>query len=178
MAENSVEVIEHKKVERWLQELITSNRTVHVGIVADPAMSGPDSSAASKKRRDAPDAGSLLKVAAVHEYGYEPKNIPERSYLRSTFNENNEKLFQVFKKALKMQGETYGASEAEQVKVFSIVGQWMADKVKAKFTSNSWEALKDPFRGGKNKRGNAKPLIDTGQLRASISYQVVKGDAK
>jgi hypothetical protein len=37
--------------------------------------------------------------------------------------------------------------------------------------------LAGPTRGGRNKLGQARPLIDTGQLRASISYEVLEWTA-
>lgn len=178
MAGSEVKVVTNKQAEAWLKGLIESNMSVHVGIVGDPATSGADSAESAKKTRDGTSRTSLFEVAATHEFGSPKRNIPQRSFLRSTYDEQRDNAYAVFIKALKKQGEEYGASQAEQKKVFSLVGEWLANKIKAKFTRNSWAPLKDPTRGGRNRLGRGRPLIDTGQLRASISYQVVEGDAK
>ena len=183
MADNEVKEVTDKKIEAWLKQLVRSNMSVNVGLVGNPETEGADSDWAAKKGRNAEGqiestTTSLFMVAAVHEFGSVKRNIPERSYLRSTFDEHKEGMAKIFTAALRMQGATYGSTKPEQEKVFSIVGQWMVDKVKSKFTSNTWAALKDPTRGGRNKEGRAKPLIDTGQLRSSISYEVVEGGAE
>ena len=59
-----------------------------------------------------------------------------------------------------------------------LMGQLVEADIKATFTNNDWPALKDPTRGGRNPDGGAKPLIDTGQLRQSIRYQIVKDGRK
>jgi phage gpG-like protein len=175
---NEVKSMTNKQAMQWLEDMLNSDMSVHVGIVGAPETAGADSGSDFKKTHDGFEPVSLFTVAAVHEFGSPKRNIPERSYLRSTFDENKEKVTAVFIKAIRMKGAAYAGSKSEQKEILSSVGQWLADKTKAKFTNNAWTPLKDPTRGGRNKLGRARPLIDTGQLRASISYQVVEGDAK
>ena len=41
--------------------------------------------------------GSRAEVAAVHEFGSPSKNIPERSFMRSAFNENKKGIVKIVK---------------------------------------------------------------------------------
>ena len=45
--------------------------------------------------------GSKAEIAKVHEFGYPPKNIPERSFIRSTFNEEKSKLEKIIASEIK-----------------------------------------------------------------------------
>lgn len=40
-------------------------------------------------------------IALIHEYGAPSRNIPERSFMRSAFNENNEKMNKIFENKMK-----------------------------------------------------------------------------
>jgi len=45
--------------------------------------------------------GEEALIGAVHEFGAPKKNIPERSFMRTTFNEEKKKLQEIFNKELK-----------------------------------------------------------------------------
>ncbi len=134
------------------------------------------SALAAKKGSGGPTRATVVDVATFHEFGVPAdspdKTIPERSFIRSTRDENDSKYqaqLEVFGKEL-----TDPRSQMTVEKALTTLGMEVQKDVQNKFNDNDWPELKDPTRGGKNPEGGAKPLIDTGQLRQSIRYQVVK----
>lgn len=119
-------------------------------------------SAATNGVRD--DGLSNATIAAAHEFGV-PGHIPERSFLRSTLNENKDKATKLLIRELKgdiSQGDFSG-------RAFAIVGENLSGEVKRKIQSGIEPAL-DPETV--RRKGSSKPLIDTGNLLQSITYEV------
>lgn len=113
---------------------------------------------------DRKDGLSNATIAAAHEFGV-PGYIPERSFLRSTLGENKEKAVGLLIRGLKAdiaQGDFSG-------KAFSVVGEKLSAEVKRKIQSGISPAL-DPKTV--KRKGSSKPLIDTGNLLQSITYEV------
>lgn len=168
----------NKKVDRMLKNLLSDRSFVKVGVLANPDnKAAPRSSdpktvfvmkdgSKSKKTIDT----SLVSIAIAHEFG-DPPLLPQRSFLRSTFAAEKKNISKVFFKAAQRQikKERYDPED-----VLKLVGVWFEGRVKKTFTNNNWPRLKDPTRGGINPSGDATPLIDTNQLRASIASEVVK----
>ena len=164
------------ELEKLLPEIFKGQMALKVGLVAKPD-GGGDAGSAPKESKDKDgniifdNDVDLAYVASVHEFGDESRNIPQRSFLRSTYNENDDRIAKLLTIELKQQAaqNTYNPEA-----VLRKIGVWFVGEVKGKFTSNGWPPLKDPFRGGRNFEGDATPLVDTGQLRASIDYELVK----
>ena len=175
-----IRVVPHKEVERALKELLSSASFVKVGVIGkpenkafkasdnhvDPGFIGPHK---SKPKTN-------LEIAVIHEFGTE--HIPQRSFLRSTYESEFRKLGKVFTAGLKRTLARSNEPEKMIHKTLEFTGNWFVGRVKKKFTQPIPPPLKDPTRGGKNKEGLAIPLIDTGQLRASIGYQVIDVQVK
>jgi len=111
---------------------------------------------------------SVLTVAQIgfwHEFGAENANIPERSFIRSTINGKAKEIKAVSRAQLKK--VINGVTTTE--KGLGILGAFTAGLIQEKFTSNNWapNTAKTELR-----KGSSAPLIDTGQLRQSISYEV------
>lgn len=102
----------------------------------------------------AKDGISQAYIAAIHEFGSPKNNIPKRSFLASTLDENLDKYANILTN--EMNGNLVKGSFIPSLKKLAIVVQ---NDVLAKFTNNNWESLK-------HRDGN--PLIDTGELRQSI----------
>lgn len=110
------------------------------------------------------DGLSNATIAAAHEFGV-PGHIPERSFLRSTLGENEGKAAGLLIRELKAdisQGDFSG-------RAFSIVGEKLSGEVKRKIQSGINPEL-DPKTVAR--KGSSKPLIDTGNLLQSITYEV------
>jgi phage gpG-like protein len=105
----------------------------------------------------------MVMIASVHEYGLLEKNIPERSFLRG-WAKGHENEIKSFIAELEKKIEQ-GEMTAEQA--LQKLGAYGEKGVKKQFREGDFEPLK--HRDG-------TPLIDTGQLRASIHWQVVEGN--
>jgi hypothetical protein len=105
----------------------------------------------------------VATVGAVHEFGAPANNIPERSWLRSAYDENKRRLDQV--KAKETGRVIDGKQNARQA--IGRVGEWFAAQVKNKIR-------KGPFAPNLPatilRKGSTKPLIDTGQMIQSITH--------
>lgn len=117
---------------------------------------------ASAGRRQ--DGLNNATIAAAHEFGV-PGHIPERSFLRSTLSENKEQASRLLANRLQQaifeDGETKAA--------FALVGEKLTGEVKRKIQSGLAPPL-DPKTIAR--KGSSTPLIDTGNLLQSITYEV------
>lgn len=104
-------------------------------------------------------------LAAVHELGAPSRGIPARPFLVPTIKDNSGKYVMLMK-----QGFKAALSNKEEVaKVYEKIGIVASDDVKDYIVSGSFEPLKQKTI---DKKGSSKPLISTGELRNSISYEV------
>lgn len=114
-----------------------------------------------KGSNDYPDGTSVIMVGAVHEFGSDSRNVPQRSFLRSTVQEKRRKYKRMFSKlAKKIISGNITSKQALQ-----IIGLQVESDVKNKITD-----IKEPEL--KSRDGN--PLIDTGHLRQSIIHEVIE----
>lgn len=114
-----------------------------------------------KGSNDYPDGTSVILVGLVHEFGSPARGIPERSYLRYTLNQNAREYAETLKKLAKQ--ITNG--KRSQQEALGLLGLKLQSDVRQRITD-----IKDPPL--KYREGN--PLVDTGHLRQSITYQVGK----
>jgi len=126
--------------------------------------------------RDYEDGTSILMVATVNEFGSVKAKIPERSYLRSAFDENIQQGHEMMRKGIDdiVQGKTTVR------KVLNGVGVFAREVTKTKM-----ETIKEPknsdvtIDGSKNGfikgKGFNNPLIHTRHLKNSIGYRTTKG---
>lgn len=106
----------------------------------------------------------VATVGAVHEFGAPNKNIPERSWLRASYDENKGDLDRVKTR------EYNRLLEGKQTAIVAIgrVGEWLAAKVKAKIRKGPFEPLAATTLA--RKAPKTKPLIDTGQMIQSVTH--------
>jgi phage gpG-like protein len=108
---------------------------------------------------DYPDGTSVIMVGAVHEFGSDKMNIPERSYLRTTVVEKMIDYKTLFTKlSLRIIEGNMNLKKA-----LGIIGLQVQTDVQSKIESIDSPPLKI-------REGN--PLIDTGHLRQSITFEV------
>lgn len=116
-------------------------------------------------RKDGP---SQVLVAAANEFGTKDGRVPERSYMRSTVDARRGDLALLMTKQLGVvaDGKRTAKDAAE------IAGLFMSSAIKKTLTD-----LSDPPNAPSTiaRKGSSNPLIDTGQLRASITHKVVDG---
>lgn len=108
---------------------------------------------------------SIAEYAAKNEYG--SRQIPERSFIRSTLDEKRHQIFKLianeFDKALILKQNPQRALET--------IGTYVETEIKRKITS-----LRQPFNSPVTikRKGSTNPLIDTGLMRQSIRYNITK----
>jgi len=125
------------------------------------SMSGPDSVKVGlpKDSNDYPDGTSVIMVGAVHEFGSPSRNVPQRSFLRSTVQEQRRPYKRLFRKLARK----IVRGEITKKEALGLLGLQVQTDVREKITD-----LKDPALVSRD--GN--PLVDTGHLRQSIIYEV------
>lgn len=148
-----------------LDALFGSRRYVKVGVLAG-----------QKNQRD-DNTQNNATIGAVHEFGSITKKIPKRSFIRNplTGMSNRE---EVFEKAVS--GFNYGMESGNFVSFWDALGSSLVEKILDAFDQSGpgWAPLSESTIAARKRRhsrkgGGEKPLIDTGQLRRSISYKVI-----
>ena len=109
---------------------------------------------------------SVAEVAAWQEFGVEARNIPERPFFRQANKKVESPLLRLIHKNLTAKDE-YILDENEVAKM----GLLHAGEIKKSITK-----LKEPPNTSQTvqAKGSSNPLIDTGLMRASATYKVVK----
>lgn len=124
-------------------------------------MSGPNTVKVGlpKGSNDYPDGISVIMVGAVHEFGSPVNNVPQRSFLRSTVQEKRREYKQMFSKL----ADKMISGKMTMLNALQLIGL----KVQSDVQQKIGEGIDPPlqYREG-------TPLIDTGHLRQSITYQV------
>lgn len=112
-----------------------------------------------KGSNDYPDGTSVIMVGIVHEFGSPSKNIPQRSFLRSTVESKKRPYKDMFKELSKKIVD----GEITKKQALSLIGLQVQTDVRDEITDIKTPELK-------HREGN--PLVDTGHLRQSITYEV------
>lgn len=112
-------------------------------------------------------ASNNATIAAVHEMGAPSRGIPARPFLIPTMQNNADKytmlMAQGFRNALQ--------DKEKAAEVYEKIGLVASSDVKDYIVSGQFVPLKQSTI---DRKGSSKPLIDTGELRNSISYEVKK----
>jgi hypothetical protein len=113
------------------------------------------------ERRD--DGTDLVTVAAVNEFGAPKKKIPERSFIRSTTDEQRPKVERIKQRILEKLVARTSNIRIELGKL----GAWMKAQIQNKIVR-----LKMPPNAPSTiaKKGSENPLVDKGQLHQSIRH--------
>ena len=105
----------------------------------------------------------LLTKAYANEYGTS-RGIPSRPFMRQTFERVKNKVKNIIAKELNM---IYAGSSTAKISI-SRLGEWYVGEVKRTFKTGNF-VPNDP-KTVKSKR-SSKPLIDTGELRNSVTHK-------
>lgn len=112
-----------------------------------------------KGSNEYPDGTSVIMVGAVHEFGSPKRNIPQRSYLRTTVNSKRT----AYKILLRKLGKEIINGNKNLKEALGLLGLRVKSDVQSKI-----RAIKTPPL--KYRKGN--PLIDTAHLIQSINYEI------
>lgn len=117
--------------------------------------------AAGKKRETINQNLTLATVAQWNEFGN--SKIPARSFLRSVLHDNRKKIDENAKIILKKRPDIF----------FETIGQSIVNMIQKKIS----EGVPPPNKPATiARKGSSKPLVDTGQLRTSITFKVSSND--
>ncbi len=119
---------------------------------------------------------SVAQLATIHEFGkriHQPRMnrmivIPERSFLRATIDQYQAAIAR--RDVLLAQGFVLGKFALKPA--LELLGQYVVGLIKQRI-ANGIPPANSPYTIAK--KGSSKPLIDTGQLRNSITYVVEVG---
>lgn len=156
MTKLKVDIIDEKAVFTRIAESLREVNELYV-VVGVPK--------GAEDRKDAKDP-SMAEVAFFNEFGTE--HIPERSFLRSTVDENSRKYTELYRKLM---GSVYDGKTTIK-KAMGVLGEKARADVRAKIRSNV-PPPNAPATIARKK--STKTLVDTGQLRQSITYEVRDG---
>lgn len=121
---------------------------------------------------------SMVVIAVANEFGVPEKHIPERSFLRSTHDEQKQTIRGLFVK----EKDKIFTGKSDTRRSLGLIGEFVQGKIRAKIASNIQPgnapstARRKVSLGIKNKGSRfigpiyVKTLVDTGQLLASIRH--------
>jgi hypothetical protein len=165
-------------IARYAKAATRRKNRVRVGILAD---SGAKRKRTQKPKRKAssalrkfrrahgivPGLGNitLLEVAAIQEFGAPAASIPQRSFVRSTVDNNRGAIY-----------KTIGAL-AKQIARGKLTREAALERVGARVEGMIKRAIADGIEPANApstiaRKGSSKPLINTGQLRSAVTYEV------
>lgn len=130
------------------------------------------------------DGITMGALAAIHEFGAPSVGVPQRSFIRSTFDHRRPAYIATLAKLLEQVYENRMPIE----KALGVIGLMMATDMKryittgsgvppplrpatiaAKLAKGSWKRR----RGEEGPAPSPRPLVDTGRLLGAITYEVV-----
>lgn len=107
-------------------------------------------------------------IAAVHEFGSPENNIPERAPIRTAFTAHRREYLEMLRAVVKSVYQLKGGLEPG----LGRIGMKMAVDIKRGITSGP--GLPPPLAPATvARKGSDRPLVDTGQLVNSITWEVV-----
>ncbi len=111
------------------------------------------------------DAFTVLDVAAVHEFGTD--TVPQRSFIRAWFDENIEKAREALRRLMvqALQGKLTPEQCIERF------GLWVQGEIQKRMAQGIPPPLAESTI---EQKGSSVPLIDTGQMRSSVTFKVEK----
>lgn len=139
-----------KKLLKWLK-----NTKIKVGVFAD---------ATNTKKTD---TTYVADYAIANEYG--TKNIPERSFMRSSAHDNEDTWNKEMETSLI--NALDGGNDVIKTRLYNI-GQRVRSDIIKKIDSNILPQNAPSTQKRKLKQGKNKTLVDTGALRQSIEARI------
>ncbi len=148
---------DEEKLDGVLRHLYAANKSLKVGILegAQTTSEGP----------------SIAEIAYWNEFGTkndeEQEVIPARPFFRNAISDNTD----TWAESIKSQLKTMGVTDKNVVeKVLKKTGQLMRSDIQQSISKGGFEP-NHPYTI-KMKGGRSTPLVDTGDMRNAVSYEV------
>lgn len=110
--------------------------------------------------------GEVLLYASVHEFGAPSINIPERSFMRKTFDDKIDDMSDTIEDLV---GQ-YIMGDISYKATMDAIGEYVVGLIRQTVVELKSPPLKSSTIAAK---GSSQPLIDKGQMLDSIDYEVV-----
>lgn len=121
-----------------------------------------------RRKSKAPGSVDVATIAIIHEFGSPKNNLPARPVMRQT-NQRHARELQGFTRRLLL--AIYGGRILPS-KALAQLGVFWEGKIKQTFRDGVFAPLRPATIA---RKGSSKPLIDSGQLRQSVTSVVVGG---
>ena len=110
---------------------------------------------------------TMVELAAIHEFGSPKNNIPQRSWIRSTFDDNAAlAAFSVKIVAALLNGKI------ELDRALDMIGAFAATEIKKNVTQG--EHIAPPLQPETIRRKKStRPLVDTGRMINAVTWEVM-----
>lgn len=114
------------------------------------------------------------EIAVINEFGSADGHVPERSFIRSTWDKHHEEWWAA---TVKLQWKVI-TGEMDSQRSLGLLGELMKRDIQRMITAGG-----SPFVANKQSTIDAKtragkvgdsPLMDTGQMRSTVTYAVVR----
>lgn len=118
-----------------------------------------------EKQNPYPDGQSVADVAYINEYGSQSQHIPSRPFMRGAMSRNNDKYAKLLKISTKKILDSKSTKEKELLKLGLEAKNDIQEEIsRIRTPKNSSKTIKA--------KKSDKPLIDTGHMRQSVSYEL------
>lgn len=157
LKKGSIELkFDEEKLDGVLRHLYASNKAVKVGILENAT--------------NADTGASIAEYAYWNEFGTkdeeEQEVIPARPFFRNAISDNSD----TWAGSIKNQLKTMGVTDKNVVeKALKRTGQLMRSDIQQSISKGGFKPLKPATI---KRKGKATPLVDTGDMRNAISYEV------
>ncbi|CAM6004898.1 unnamed protein product [Sphagnum balticum] len=111
---------------------------------------------------------TMAQLGAIHEFGAPNANIPERSYMRSAMAEVNKQINRMIKKF----STNVALGRMDKKNALGIIGEFLVTAFKNKI-QDGVPPPNAPYTI--MKKGSDHTLIDTGQMRDTIDWEIQGG---
>ncbi len=168
MASNVTVKDDATKLNRLLARLLNKG-ALSVGILSEAAAKTHEAKEGSIDRikdifKAPADLLTIGELAAIHEFGL--GSVPQRSFLQGWADENKEQIKTVVRKGAQA---LVSKRLDSPLQFLNQVGSWAVGQIQVRMAAN----IPPPLSPITIKRkGSSVALIDTGQLRSSISFRV------
>ena len=143
-----------KRIERL------SNKAMQIGIFQD-------GDGGKVHGEEGKDDITILEIATIHEFGAMKVNIPERSFIRKTFDEQKSNMGNVMDKFF----TKYIEGSIEYDICMDAIGEYMVGLVRKTIVDMDSPPLKQLTI---DRKGSSGVLVDTSKLIDSITWKVVE----
>jgi len=155
--------------DQGYRALLRRIAAARAGAVVKVGVQGPKAAASKEPghgEKTESEHLTLVTVASWMEFGAGP--VPERSFIRGWVDENKPEI----KAKLKYLGALVIQGKSTIENALEIFGLWAVGQIQARISRGISPALAPATVQHK---GSSIPLIDSGQLRASVTYVVEQG---